>query len=77
MSQITIVTSPGCPYCHAAKSLLQKQGMAYQEVDLLKNNEEGQQLMIQSGRRTVPQIFINDQAIGGYTELSQLLKNQE
>ena len=58
MTQVKILTSPSCSYCHAAKSLLQQQGIAYQEVDLLKDSEQAQQLLIQSGQRTVPQIFI-------------------
>ena len=77
MSQVKILTSPSCSYCHAAKSLLQQQGIAYQEVDLLKDGEQAQQLLVQSGQRTVPQIFINEESIGGFTELSQLLRDSE
>ncbi len=77
MNNITVLTHPTCSYCHAAKSLLKQQGVAYQEVDLVKQAEIGQQLLIKSGRRTVPQIFINDKPIGGFTELSQLVANDE
>ncbi len=77
MNHITIVSSPSCSYCHAAKQLLQKQGMEYEEIDLLKNAEQAQQLMLKSGRRTVPQIFINDTAIGGYSELTEKIANNE
>ena len=77
MNQITILISPDCSYCHAAKNLLQQQDISYREVDLLKDGERAQQLILQSGQRTVPQIFINDEPIGGYTELSQLLRNNE
>ena len=77
MSQVKILTSPSCSYCHAAKSLLQQQGIAYQEADLLKDGEQAQQLLIQSGQHTVPQIFINEEPIGGFTELSQLLRDSE
>ena len=77
MNTVTVLTSPTCSYCHAAKSLLQQQGVDYQEVDLLKDSEQAQQLLIRSGQRTVPQIFINDKPIGGFTELSQLITNNE
>ncbi len=77
MNQVKILTSPTCSYCHAAKDLLQREGIAYQEVDTLKDREQAQQLLIQSGQRTVPQIFINEKPIGGFTELSQLISNIE
>ena len=77
MTQITMLTSPTCGYCHAAKNLFEQRDIEYQEVDLIKDGEKAQQLLKQSGQRTVPQIFINDKPIGGYTELSQLLKNSE
>ena len=77
MAQVKMVTSPTCGYCHAAKKLMQQQGIDYQEIDLLKGGKEAQQLLIQSGQRTVPQIFINEKPIGGFTELSQLLSNSE
>ena len=77
MTQVKILTSPDCNYCHAAKNLLQQQKIAYQEVDLIKDDIQAQQLLMQSGQRTVPQIFINEKPIGGFTELSQLLSNTE
>ena len=77
MNQVTIVTSPSCSYCHAAKKLFDQRNISYQEIDLIKDNEQAQQLLIESGQRTVPQIFINQKPIGGYTELAQLLNNSE
>ena len=77
MNQVTILTSSDCNYCHAAKNLLQQQDISYREVNLLKDGERAQQLLFQSGQRTVPQILINDEPIGGFTELSQLLRNRE
>ena len=77
MNTITVLTSPTCSYCHAAKSLLKQQGVDYQEVDLFKEEELGQQLLIKSGQRTVPQIFINEKPIGGFTELSKLVSNNK
>jgi len=77
MNTVTVLTSPTCSYCHAAKSLLKQQGVDYQEVDLFKNEKLGQELLIKSGQRTVPQIFINEKPIGGFTELSQLVSNNK
>ncbi len=77
MNTVTVLTSPTCSYCHAAKSLLQQQGIDYHEIDLLKDGDQAQQLLIKSGQRTVPQIFINEKPIGGFTELSQLIAKNE
>ena len=77
MNSVIVLTSPTCSYCHAAKNLLQQQGINYQEVDLLSDGEQAQQLLLQSGQRTVPQIFINEKPIGGFTELNQLIVNKE
>ncbi len=77
MTQITMLTSPTCGYCHAAKNLLQQRDITYEEVDLIKGGEQAQQLLLQSGQRSVPQIFINEKPIGGFTELSKLLSNPE
>jgi len=76
-TQVTMLTSPSCGYCHAAKKLLQQQGITYQEMDLIKHGKQAQQLFIQSGQRTVPQIFINEKPIGGFTELSKLIRDDE
>ena len=77
MNQVTILTSTSCGYCHSAKRLLQQKGINYQEVDLQKGSKQAQQLLTTSGRRTVPQIFINQKPIGGFTELSQFFNNNE
>lgn len=77
MHQVKILTSPSCSYCHAAKDLLQREGITYQEVDAAKDREQAQQLLIQSGQRTVPQIFVNEKPIGGFSELSQLISHNE
>lgn len=77
MTEVKIVTSANCNFCHTAKHLLDQRNIDYQEIDLFKQNEQAQQLIQQSGQRTVPQIFINDKPIGGFNELSQLIANNE
>jgi glutaredoxin 3 len=77
MNQVKILTSPSCSYCYAAKDLLQREGIAYQEVEAFKDSEQVQQVLVQRGQRTFPQVFINEKSIGGFTELSKLVKDNE
>lgn len=77
MNQVKILTSPACSYCHAAKDLLKQQGISYREVDATSNNAEVQQLLANSGARTVPQIYIDNKPIGGFRELSKLIQSHE
>ncbi len=76
MSQIKILTSPDCSYCHAAKNLLDHHSLDFQEIDLFNDQEDAQKLLSKSGQRTVPQIFINDESIGGFSELAHLLRTE-
>jgi glutaredoxin 3 len=72
MPKIEIYTTHWCPYCHAAKSLLDEKGVPYEEVDA--QDPETRMAMIQRahGRRTVPQIFVGDKHLGGYSEITML-----
>ncbi|MDG2305999.1 MAG: glutaredoxin 3 [Candidatus Binatia bacterium] len=72
MSAVKIYTTPYCPYCHAAKDLLAEKGVAFTEVDVAGDFEERARLADVTGQRTVPQIFIGDESIGGYDELAAL-----
>ncbi|MEP7239840.1 MAG: glutaredoxin 3 [Devosia sp.] len=73
MSKVQVYGTDWCPYCDAAKSLLESKGVAYEEIDVT-DDEARRAEMIQRahGRRTVPQIFIGDVHVGGYTDLSAL-----
>jgi len=70
--QIKIYTKGYCSYCYAAKNLLAKRGLEYEEIPVSGNAQAEQQMRELTGRTTVPQIFINDKPIGGYTELVEL-----
>ena len=73
MSAVTIYTTKLCPYCVAAKRLLNAKGVPYDEVDVTFNPSERQRMMARAnGRRSVPQIFINNNHIGGCDELHAL-----
>jgi glutaredoxin 3 len=69
---VTIYTTNACGYCLAAKNLLRKRGIAYEETDVTGNPEKRAWLVTATGRRTVPQIFVRGEAIGGYDELAAL-----
>jgi glutaredoxin 3 len=70
--KITIYTTPYCPYCHAAKALLKRKGVTFEEIDV-QDPGLRQQMMIRShGRRTVPQIFIGDKHVGGSDDMHEL-----
>ncbi|MFM7144215.1 MAG: glutaredoxin domain-containing protein, partial [Alphaproteobacteria bacterium] len=65
MAEVTIYTTGTCPYCFAAKSLLAKKGVRYDEVDVTGDDAARARLVERTGRRTVPQIFIDGASIGG------------
>lgn len=70
--KITIYTTPWCPYCHAAKALLKRKGVGFDEIDA-RDPSIRQQMMLKShGRYTVPQIFIGDEHVGGSDDIHEL-----
>ena len=72
MSKVQIYTTQWCPYCHAAKSLLEEKGVAYDEVDAEDPEVRMQMVERAHGRRTVPQIFIGETHVGGYDDMAAL-----
>ena len=66
-----------CGYCKSAKALLQRKGVAYEEIDCTEDPETRLKLVERTGRRTVPQIFIADVPVGGYDDLAALEKAGE
>lgn len=72
MAEVIIYTTPVCPYCVRAKHLLQRKGVDYQEIDVGHDHAARLALMERTKRRTVPQIFINGEHIGGCDELYAL-----
>ncbi|MAD61495.1 MAG: glutaredoxin [Myxococcales bacterium] len=69
---VKIFTTPLCGYCVMAKRLLMSRGVHFEEDNVAGQSEARAWLLKVSGQRTVPQIFIHGQSIGGYTELSAL-----
>ncbi len=77
MKQITIYSTTYCPYCDRAKALLSSKDITYKEVDLTEDPKQKAELMERTGLKTVPQIFFNDELIGGFDNLSALDKAGE
>ena len=69
---ITIYTTPTCPYCTAAKTLLRNKQAGFTEIDVSTRPELREEMVSRSGRRTVPQIFIGTTHVGGYDDLAEL-----
>ncbi len=73
MSKIQIYTTPICPYCVRAKSLLKKKGAPYEEIDVFMDCDARAEMESKAnGRRSVPQIFIGETHIGGCDDLYAL-----
>jgi len=73
MKKITIYTKIFCPYCTEAKSLLEKKGQKFDEIDISRNpDQRGIMIDRASGSHTVPQIFIDHHHVGGCVELYAL-----
>jgi len=65
-------TTAYCPYCVRAKQLLTRKGVAFEEIDVGNDDQLREQVVRETGRRTVPQIFIDGKPIGGFEELRAL-----
>ena len=73
MKTIEIYTTPSCPYCHAAKRLLDRKGVAFAEIDVSRDPGLRQAMTVRAGgRRTVPQIFIGAKHVGGSDDIHAL-----
>ena len=70
--KVTIYTTPYCPYCHAAKALLKKKGVTFEEIDVQEPSLRQQMMLRANGRRTVPQIFIGETHVGGSDDIHEL-----
>lgn len=77
MKKVTIYTTDYCGYCIAAKRVLENHEIPYEEIDVTDAHEKRKWLSEVTGHRTVPQIFIEDQPIGGYTDLCDLIKKNQ
>ena len=73
MAKVEVYTTTFCPFCTRAKSLLKSKGVQFIEIDVTEDAELRPRMVeLSGGRRTVPEIFINDKIVGGYDELKAL-----
>ena|SRR6266446_283522 len=73
VAKVEVYTTTYCPYCMRAKALLRSKGVAFEEIDVTHDLElRAKMVKLAGGRRTVPEIFINGEIIGGCDELYEL-----
>ena len=73
MKKVVIYTGPMCNFCSAAKHLLNKKKVSYEEIDIGYDEKKREEMSKKSnGAKTIPQIFIEEKHIGGYVELKAL-----
>ena len=72
MNRIEIYSTDNCLWCDHAKSLLRTRGLDFEEIDISSDQTRALEMIERSGRRTVPQIFIDNMPIGGFDELSRI-----
>ena len=72
LAKVHLYTTTHCPYCRAAKSLLEQKGVEFEEIDLTYDLEKRKLLVEKHKLRTVPIIMINEELIGGYDQLVEL-----
>ena len=78
MKKITIYTGPVCNYCDAAKRLLKRNNLEFIEIDISSGPEVLNEMINKTnGKRTIPQIFFDNEHIGGYVEIRELEKNKK
>ncbi len=72
MPKVEIYTQPWCPYCERAVALLQRKGVAFQEINAPHGSAQREDAMARSGRSTMPQMFIDGRHVGGCDDLMAL-----
>ena len=78
MKNITMYTGPLCNFCDAAKRLFLRNNLKYKEIDIsTKDGLREEMIKKANGKRTIPQIFFDEDHIGGYQELRALEKDNK
>ncbi len=71
-ADVVVYSTDYCPYCHRAKSLLTSKGAVFREVNVEHRDDLRAWLVERSKQRTVPQVFVNGEPLGGYTDIAAL-----
>ncbi len=77
MAPVEMYVTNYCPYCTSAKALLNKRGIPFKEIDVTTDSAKREWLVQTTGRRTVPQIFIDGKSVGGSDDIHELDKKGE
>jgi len=77
MTTITLYSTQTCPYCVQAENLLKRKGLPYNKILVDQSQEEFLIMVNRSARRSVPQIFIGERHVGGFTDLLELEQKGE
>lgn len=72
MPRVRIYTKHNCPFCVRAKALLGKKGVAFEEIDVEGSDDLRRWLVEASGQMTVPQIFVGERSLGGFSDIDAL-----
>jgi glutaredoxin 3 len=72
MPSVKVYTKTRCPYCVRAKALLDRKGVSYEEIDAEHDDALRTWLVEATGQRTVPQVFVGDRSLGGFTDIDAL-----
>ena len=72
MAEVTIYRTKYCPYCDMAERLFEKMGVEFEEIDVTNDDETRRELRERTGMRTVPQIFIDGENIGGFDQAREM-----
>ncbi len=70
--KVTLYGNTTCPYCGAARMLLTRKSIAFEDIGIAGNHELRNEMLRRSGSSQVPQVFIDDRHVGGFDELSAL-----
>ncbi|MEL7185997.1 MAG: glutaredoxin 3 [Pseudomonadota bacterium] len=76
-AKVTVYGNRTCPYCGAARMLLTKKGVEFEDIVITDDDSLREEMLKRSGGHSVPQIFIGDTHIGGFDELCSLDKSGE
>jgi glutaredoxin 3 len=72
MADVKVYSKKSCPFCVRAKALLDRKGIEYQEIDAEHDDALRTWLVETTGQRTVPQIFVGDRSLGGFSDIDAL-----
>ena len=75
--KVTIYTKDYCPYCDRAKEYFSSRGITFEEIDVTRDPQAYAQLRERTRHMTVPQIFIGEQFVGGYTDMIDKVRRGE